>query len=115
MNKYKPQVHNFFGYSQVTPPGKFKTELDELLKTCGTFCDKLIVIGINGVNSHVMERSPHYPKEIMRYNHIIQSLPVDYISTVNIPEEFLTDDAHITKEGHSYIYKALRRYLCLLS
>ncbi len=80
-----------------------------ILKLMDRLCKKVIIIPIPHVNQKVRKQSPPILAEILSYNGAITMVSGDATMLyINYPNDFMTDDAHITAKAHEAIYNKIR-------
>jgi lysophospholipase L1-like esterase len=101
---------------RYTSPKKFKEIYTNLVKLTSERSERVYVIEIAPGKDSVYAHSPGLKESVLKYNQIIKEVTSGfsnvkyiYISTdlLSNPELYLTDDLHVKKDGHRYIYERL--------
>lgn len=113
----RPRLQKAGWSFRFTSPEEFKDYYARILRSLSTHSLRVYVINIVPGRESVYRHSPGLKESITSYNEIIRKLTseLENVKLIDVFEEFqskpelyLTDDLHITKNGHGYIYQCIR-------
>ena len=96
--------------NQYTPIDEFTYYYNQILNITVRVCNAIIVIQIAPIRDSIEKHSPGFRNQIAIYNRHILAMCMYHskVRLINLEdmkdEKYLTNDAHMTKEGHEYIW-----------
>jgi hypothetical protein len=103
---------------RFTSPKKFNRVYSNLLNALTSSCDRVYAVNIAPAIETLYEHSPGLRESINEYNDIIQraishsknARLIDVFSEFRAhPDQYLTDDLHINKNGHDWIFAQIQQ------
>jgi len=112
LHRHRPFIQKHIGYFQRTPYDVFKKDFDTLLRLVSSLSRSSIVVLMPPIKDSLEEHSPGLRKEIDRYNTLMKELAglccIDQTEELEaLPEVYLTNDGHLTKEGNNIILEKI--------
>jgi acyl-CoA thioesterase-1 len=117
LHNNRPRLQKAGWSFRFTSPKEFEDYYSRILRSLATQSLRVYAITIVPGRESVYLHSPGLKESIILYNEIIRKLASEFenVKLIDVfkefqskPDLYLTDDLHITKDGHSYIYQCVR-------